>query len=159
MLWWQILLAVILSIASGLLMGLTISYIILRIKERRFIRRQRLLRNYEASRLTQEQVNPAIPTGLFDEIEINCEIASSAQFSEKGLFQTEVWDSRQDSVINLATDVRDDLLIAYNAMNYANSIVLLATDLGRYSEYSGNHYVQLCEKISARLQRVRNSLK
>ncbi|MFC2062407.1 hypothetical protein ACFLS8_00435 [Chloroflexota bacterium] len=174
MLWWQIVLVIFLSIVIGLLAGAVISYIISRIQKRPlslpqpfsektgFLKTSEPLVQSEASIFTQEQPQPpATPTTswLMAEIEVNYQTASTPWTGKLLPFQTSVWDNGQHDIPNLKMDDHEDLLQAYTAMNYANSIILLATDLGRCSENLEKHYVQLCQMVTSKLERVLESVR
>lgn len=176
MLWWQIVLVIFVSIIIGLLAGAVISYLISRIQKRplnlpqtfsekiNFLRTYEPLEQYSTSVTTKEQSPPPTPvipaqSWLLAEIEANYRTASTPWTGKLLSFQTSVWNSGQQDIPNLKMDGHEDLLQAYTAMNYANSIILLSKDLGRCSENMEKHYVQLCQIVATKLERVLESVK
>ncbi len=91
---------------------------------------------------------------LVAEVEANRRLATGAWNGKLQQFQTRAWDSRGDEVHELAPDLRDQLAEAYSDMSLANSIVWLATEMGRRSESLDDSYVKLRTSIAGRLDRA-----
>jgi hypothetical protein len=103
--------------------------------------------------------SPAIPRDLFTEIEANYRLAGNPSNETLTAFDTKTWDKDKEMLAKLPADVREDLSQAYVDMRLANSIVWLATDLGRQSDDLTQSYHKLCRNITNRLERVIDLLK
>jgi hypothetical protein len=106
---------------------------------------------------TTEPPKTTIPD-LFDEIENNRRIASQTGSGNLQAFPTKVWDTKRDEVNSLPTELREELTQAYSDMTLANSIVWLATEMGRRSSSLDESYLKLCTGIADRLNRLKPSI-
>ena len=95
---------------------------------------------------------------LFLEIESNRRIASQAWAGNLQSFQTQVWDNKRDEVHSLPPEVREELTQAYFDMSLANSVVWLATEMGRRSPSLDESYLKLRTSIADRLNRVKSPI-
>ena len=95
---------------------------------------------------------------LFLEIESNRRIASQAWTGNLQSFQTQVWDNKRDEVHSLPPEVREELTQAYFDMSLANSVVWLATEMGRRSPSLDESYLKLRTSIADRLNRVKSPI-
>jgi hypothetical protein len=91
---------------------------------------------------------------LISEIENNRRIAAQPWSGTLFSFQTKVWDSNQDQLQLLPVNLREELKEAYFDISLANSIVWLATEMGRRSEHLDESYTKLCSGIAQRLSRL-----
>ncbi len=152
--WWQIALIILGSIVVGLAVGYLLNYLIVTITTR--------LREKPASKPQTAAVIPETPQNtvpdLFVEIEINRRLASQTWTGNLQLFQTQVWDTKRDEVHLLPTELREELVQAYFDMSLANSIVWLATEMGRRSSSLDESYLKLCTSIADRLNRLKSPL-
>ncbi len=94
------------------------------------------------------------PADLVAEIDANRRVAGGAWSGQLQQFQTRAWDNRGDEVHGLPTDLRDQIAEAYSDMSLANSIVWLATEMGRRSESLDDSYLKLRNSIAGRLDQV-----
>ncbi len=91
---------------------------------------------------------------LISEIENNRRIAAQPWSGTLFSFQTRVWDGNQDQLQLLPANLREELKEAYFDISLANSIVWLATEMGRRSEHLDESYTKLCSGIAQRLSRL-----
>lgn len=154
MLWWQIALVIFGSVIVGLLIGILLRYTISRIKKRI------PSIGHEKGVTEPEQTNYISPE-LFEEIESNLSITSKPWTGDLLPLRIEVWKMSKSNINSnsLTAAIQQDLLQAYANIETANSIVWLATDLGRRNENLDHHYRILCGEITARLSRVISSLR
>ena len=150
--WWQILLIILISIVIGLLVGGLLSYLILRLQKKPFSKKR------ETTTLVEEQLESTAPD-LFAEVENNRRIATEPWTDKLLPFQTHVWDTNQDEVHRLTANLREDLTQAYLDMRQANDIVCLSTELGHRSHTLDEHYMKVCTRIAASLERIMPLLK
>jgi hypothetical protein len=92
---------------------------------------------------------------LISEIENNRRIAAQPWSGTLFSFQTRVWDSNQDQLQLIPDNLREELKEAYFDISLANSIVWLATEMGRRSEHLDESYTKLCSGIAQRLSRIK----
>lgn len=95
---------------------------------------------------------------LLLEIENNRRIASQTWTGNLQSFQTQVWDNKRDEVHSLPPEVREELMQAYFDMSLANSVVWLATEMGRRSPSLDESYLKLRTSIADRLNRVKSPI-
>jgi hypothetical protein len=168
--WWQIVLIILGSIIVGLVVGYLLNYLIVaimpRLREKLANRPQRnaVVREPPKTTVEPETVavvpeppKTAIPD-LFVEIENNRRIAGQTGTGNLQPFQTQVWDTKRDEVHLLPTELREELTQAYFDMSLANSIVWLATEMGRRSSSLDESYLKLCTSIADRLNRLKSSV-
>jgi len=104
-----------------------------------------------------EPSKTAVPD-LFLEIESNRRIASQTWTGDLQSFQTQAWDNKGDEVHSLPPEVREELTQAYFDMSLANSVVWLATEMGRRSPSLDESYLKLRSTIADRLNRVKSPI-
>jgi hypothetical protein len=95
---------------------------------------------------------------LFAEIEDNRLIANQTRSGNLQAFQTKAWDTKRDEVNLLPVELREELTQAYFDMSLANSIVWLATEMGRRSSGMDESYLKLCTSIADRLNWLKSPL-
>jgi len=149
--WWQIALIILGSIIIGLLVGYVLNYLIVTTLARR---RKKPANKFQTTTVVLEPPKPTVP-GLFVEIENNRQIASQTWTGDLQAFQTQVWDTKRDEVHLLPPEVREELTQAYFDMSLANSVVWLATEMGRRSPSLDESYLKLCSSIADRLNRLK----
>ncbi len=96
---------------------------------------------------------------LVAEVENNHRIATQPWTGKLLPFDTGVWDTNRDGVPTLPANLGEDLTQAYVDMRLANSIVWLATELGRRSQNLDDNYTKLCTNIGTRLDKILPLLK
>ncbi len=96
---------------------------------------------------------------LVAEVENNRQIATQPWTGKLLPFATGVWDASRDGVPALPVNLGEDLTQAYVDMRLANSIVWLATELGRRSQNLDDNYTKLCTNIATRLDKILPLLK
>lgn len=105
------------------------------------------------------KVVKAIAPELIAEIGSNLRVATEPWSGKLLPFQTGIWDANPDQVNVLPADIRDNLTQAYADIRLANSIVWLATELGRRSTNLDENYQKLCSNVASRLDAVTPWLK
>jgi hypothetical protein len=164
--WWQIALIILGAIMAGLLVGYLLNYLIVIITAR--LRKKPANKPQAAAVIreppktmespkTMEPPKATVPD-LFVEIENNQRIASQTWTGNLQPFQTKVWDTKRDEVHLLPAELREELTQAYFDMSLANSIVWLATEMGRRSSSLDESYLKLCASIADRLNRLKSPL-
>jgi hypothetical protein len=163
--WWQVLLLILVAIAAGLGAGYGVYYLIFRLpailKSRAQAVKPKLASTVtqQPMKVVEEGTQPAQPApDLLLEIERNHSIAAQPWTGNLTAFQTQVWDSNRNDVHSLPTKLREELTQAYFDMSLANSIVWLATELGRRSQNLDDSYAKLCTGIAERLSSVKPPL-
>jgi len=149
--WWQITLIILGAICIGLVVGYVLNYVIVTITARR---REKPANKPQTTAVVPEPPKTTVPD-LFVEIEDNRRIASQPWTGDLQAFQTKVWDIKQDEVHLLPAELREELTQAYFDMSLANSIVWLATEMGRRSPSLDESYLKLCTGIADRLNRLK----
>ena len=168
--WWQIALIILGAIMAGLLVGYLLNYLIviimarLRKKPANKPQTTAVIREPpkttvkpETAAVVLEPPKTTVPD-LFVEIENNQRIASQTWTGNLQPFQTKVWDTKRDEVHLLPAELREELTQAYFDMSLANSIVWLATEMGRRSSSLDESYLKLCASIADRLNRLKSPL-
>jgi hypothetical protein len=158
--WWQIALIILGSIMAGLLVGYLLNYLIViitaRLRKKPANKPQTTAVVLEPPK-TMEPPKTTVPD-LFVEIENNQRIASQTWTGNLQPFQTQVWDTKRDEVHLLPAELREELTQAYFDMSLANSIVWLATEMGRRSSSLDESYLKLCIGIADRLNRLKSPI-
>lgn len=162
--WWQVILFILGCIALGLAIGYLIYYLIFRLPSD--LKKKALaIKPKVVPKRSEDPVVPVVgpkkpsASNLFVEIERNHLIATLPWSGNLLAFQTEVWDSNRDEVHSLPASLRDELTQAYFDMSLANSIVWLATELGRRSQNLDDSYMKLCASIAERLNNVKQPIR
>jgi len=150
--WWQIVLIVLGSIAVGLLVGGSLSYLIA------WLRKKPLFKKGETIEVAEEQSESTVPD-LLTELETNYRIATESRTDEMLPFETQAWDTNQGEVHKLTINLREELAQVYLDMHQANDIVWLSTELGHRSQTLDEHYMNLCPRIAVRLEKIMPLLK
>jgi len=156
--WWQVVLIILASVAVGLLVGGLLSYLIARLRRKRFVEKFEKFEKYETTEVAEVQSESTAPD-LLTELETNHRIATEPRRDELLPFKTQVWDKNQGKVHTLTANLREDLAQAYLDMRQANDIVWLSTELGHRSQTLDEHYMNLCPRIAVRLERIMPLLK
>lgn len=184
MAWWQVVLVFLGSIAVGLAVGFVVYLAVVKVTERRkAAARQRTAAAWAtappkapvdpppaAAKPPPAPVRPSpaappvktaeprpvesSPADLVAEVDANRRVASGAWNGKLQQFQTRAWDNRGDEVHELPPDLREQLAEAYSDMSLANSIVWLATEMGRRSDSLDDSYSKLRTSIAGRLDQV-----
>jgi len=103
---------------------------------------------------TEPRLGESSPADLIAEIDANRRVAGGAWNGKLQQFQTRAWDGRGDEVHGMPPDLRDQIAEAYSDMSLANSIVWLATEMGRRSESLDDSYLKLRVSIAVRLDQI-----
>jgi hypothetical protein len=152
--WWQIALIILGSIIVGLAVGFLLNYLIVAITARL---KKKPTNKPQTTTVVLEPPKTTVPD-LFVEVENNRYIASQTGTGNLQPFQTQVWDTKRDEVHLLPPELREELTQAYFDMSLANSIVWLATEMGRRSSSLDESYLKLCTSIADRLNRLKPSI-
>ncbi|MFC1958553.1 hypothetical protein ACFLV6_01355 [Chloroflexota bacterium] len=179
--WWIILLITLASIAVGSALGIPISILVIRRKEKLFYqewkRRELIDEKYqsatyvpvnEVSPLT-ESINvrssevteaPAEPEKfpkhfLIVEVEKNLIQAREYSNGEPMPFATQSWDEKYEGNPILPEYLQNELSKAYLEINLANNVAWLWNDLGSRNPGLKEMYAELCAKIADILDNVR----
>ena len=115
-------------------------------------------REREKAAVGEEGLKVAAPN-LLAEVENNRLIANEPWTGKLIPFQTYIWNSNSAELNTLPASLREDLAQAYSDIQLANSIVWLATELGRRSPNLDENYMKLCTNIAARLETITPLLK
>ncbi len=97
--------------------------------------------------------------GLLAEVENNRMLANEPWTGKLIPFQTYVWNTNPAELNTLPASLREEMAQAYSDIQLANSIVWLATELGRRSPSLDENYMKLCTNIAARLETIEPLLK
>ena len=171
--WWQIVLIILGSIVVGLALGYVVSYLVITLvlEESSWDPFKKLFGGYfqkpfkedfSMGRVTAaitEETRLAIAPDLIAEIEHNIRIATEPWTGKLQSFQSVAWDECGDRLHKLPAHIQEDLTQAYVDIRLVNSIVWLATELGRRSPSLDENYMRLCTNIATRLDRIASSLK
>ena len=106
----------------------------------------------------EDQAGISVPN-LFSEIEHNRKVANEPWTGTPLPFETTVWSSNPAELHALPANMRENLAQVYSDIQLANSIVWLATELGRRSSNLDDNYTKLCTNIAARLEVISPLLK
>jgi high-affinity Fe2+/Pb2+ permease len=156
MAWWQAVLIVVASVVVGLLVGGLISYLIAWLRKKPLVKQQETIEVAVEPAATQQKSGTP---DLFAELEKNHRVAVESRADEMLPFETRVWDASQDKVHGLTANLREELAQAYLDIRQANDIVWLSKELGHRSQTLDEHYMNLCPRIAARLEKVMPLLK
>jgi len=173
--WWQIALVLVASIFIGILIGISVSYLI-----RRFVFKDRVTffemlfskkpKVFTSSDLARQFINtPSAPPEvhkpakfpipeLLVEIEHNLKIVT--EFSGDNLLplQSDVWDAGRDSAPQLPANLRVQLVQVYFDIHLLNHIVESSTKLGGRSTVLAELYRERFSTIAERLQRIKQNV-
>ena len=98
-------------------------------------------------------------SSILREVEMNLAIAAAAPWTGRlSPFQTDIWGAANGEIGHLPANVQYELAEAYVDMHLANRIVWLSTDVGRRSKHLDESYIQICARITERLNNVNPSL-
>ena len=181
--WWQLaLFGIPISIVGGVLIGISIAYLIrrfvykdripfLKVPSLLFRRNPKILTSRELNRTSNdkpsehpevhEQTDFPIPE-LLSEFEHNCKIV--AEFSGNNLLplQADVWEAQKQLADKLPTTLRNQLLLIYSDINSLNRMVFwynqLSTDLSYQSSILTREYSKLLTRIADNLKKIKQQL-
>jgi hypothetical protein len=149
--WWQAVLIVVASVVVGLLVGGLLSYLIAWLRKKPFVKQRETIEIAVEPAATQQKSDTP---DLLAELKKNHRIAVESRADEMLPFETRVWDASQDKVHSLTTNLREELAQAYLDIRQANDIVWLSKELGHRSQTLDEHYMNLCPRIAARLEKL-----
>jgi hypothetical protein len=173
--WWQILIILIAAVVIGGIVGILISYVILR-----FIRKRettflsnliaRFPKKTEAAPMAKPAAKPVAKADtkfsapdLLAELKHNQAVAAEPIEEKLSTFQTDVWDAHHYQLDKLPVDLRDDLEQVYTDIRLANSLAWLSTEFSRRTPSLEENYTKLhgsitekLDKITARLEQTDN---
>ncbi len=175
--WWQIALVLVASILTGILIGLSIIYLITRFvfkhrvtffgtfhllfsKKPKVFTSSDLARQFintpSASPEVHEPAKFPLPE-LLVEIEHNLKIVT--EFSGDNLLplQSDVWNAGRDSAHKLPVNLREQLEHLYSDIHLLNEIVRVSTKLGYRSSFLDERYGKRVTTIAERLQRIKQN--
>jgi hypothetical protein len=156
--WWQVLLILIAAVLIGGIVGILISYIILR-----FVRKRettflsdlvtRLPKKAEPAPMAEAVTTFSAPD-LLAEVKHNQTIAAEPIDEKLSTFQTDVWDAHNYQLDKLPVDLRDDLEQVYTDIRLANSLAWLSTEFSRRTPSLEENYTKLRHSITEKLDKI-----
>jgi len=176
--WWQMALVLVASILIGILISLSVCYLIARFvykdrvtffnflymlfsKKPKVFTSSDLARQFintpSASPEVHEPAKFPLPE-LLVEIERNLKIVT--EFSGDNLLplQSDVWDAGRDSAHKLPVNLREQLEHLYSDIHLLNQIVRVSTELGYRSSFLDERYGKRVTSIAERLQRIKQNV-
>ena len=176
--WWQMALVLVASILIGILISLSVCYLIARFvykdrvtffnffymlfsKKPKVFASSDLARQFintpSASPEVHEPAKFPLPE-LLVEIEHNLKIVT--EFSGGSLLplQSNVWDAGRDSAHKLPVNLREQLEHLYSDIHLLNQIVRVSTELGYPSSFLDERYAKRVTTIAERLQRIKQNV-
>ena len=176
--WWQTALVLVASILIGILIGLSVCYLIIRFvyKDRvTFFNFSYMLfskkpKVFTSSDLAPQFINtPSAPPEVHEpakfpipellvEIEHNLKIVT--EFSGDNLLplQSDVWDAGRYSAQKLPVNLREQLVQVYSDIHLVNQIARVSTKLGYRSSFLNERYGKRVTSIAERLQRIKQNV-
>ena len=169
MAWWQIILIVVGAIVLGLAVGYVLSILISRAipapSQRELKVKKAPVQDIKPPVVSLPPVTKPLYNSTSDsvsdlmaEIEYNRQISNGEWKGELQLFQTNVWDAKNDEVQKLPADLRNELNEAYSDMALANSITWLSTEMKRRSPSLDESYTRLRSSVCERINRTKPQL-
>ncbi len=176
--WWRISLLLAASIFAGLLIGLSISYLIMRFVLKRrvtffdvfhalFSKKPKVLTSSDSARqfIDTPTAPPKVhkPTKfpileLFVEIEHNLKIVTQFSGDNPLPLQSDVWDACTHSAHKLPVNLRKQLKEAYSDIHLLNHITWLSTELNYRSSFLDELYEERLTSVAERLQRIKQNV-
>jgi hypothetical protein len=168
--WWQILIILVAAVLIGGIVGILISYVILR-----FIRKRettflsnliaRFPKKTEAAPMAKPVAEPVAKADtkfsapdLLAELKHNQAIAAEPIEEKLSTFQTDVWDAHHYQLDKLPVDLRDDLEQVYTDIRLANSLAWLSTEFSRRTPSLEENYTKLRSNITEKLDKITTRL-
>ncbi|HEY78715.1 MAG TPA: hypothetical protein G4O09_06345 [Dehalococcoidia bacterium] len=156
--WWQVLLILIAAVLIGGVIGILISYLILR-----FVRKRettflsdlvaRFPKKVEPAPMAKAETTFSAPD-LLAEVKHNQTIAAEPIDEKLSTFQTEVWDAHNYQLDKLPAELRDDLEQVYTDIRLANSLAWLSTEFSRRTPSLEENYTKLRRSINEKLDKI-----
>ncbi len=156
--WWQVLLILIAAVLIGGVVGILISYLILR-----FVRKRettflsdlvaRFPKKAEPAPMARAETTFSAPD-LLAEVKHNQTIAVEPVGEKLSTFQTDVWDAHNYQIDKLPVDLRDDLEQVYTDIRLANSLAWLSTEFSRRTPSLEENYTKLRHSITEKLDKI-----
>lgn len=166
--WWQVLLILVAAVLVGGIVGILISYLILRFVRKRemtFLSNlvTRFPKKAEPAPMLKAEATFSAPD-LLAEIQHNQTVAAEPIEEKLSTFLTDVWDAHNYQLDKLPVDLRDDLEQVYTDIRLANSLAWLSSEFSRRTPSLEENYTKLrrsitekLDKIAARLEQVESS--
>jgi hypothetical protein len=176
--WWRISLLLAASILVGILIGLSVSYLIMRFVLKRrvtffdvfyalFSKKAKVLTPSDSSQQfidtptappkAHEPTKLPIPE-LLVEIEHNLKIAAQFSGDNPLPLQSDVWDAGKHSAHKLSANLRKQLKEAYSDIQLLNHIAWLSTELNYRSSFLDELYKERLTSVAERLQRIKQNV-
>ncbi len=176
--WWQMALVLVASILIGILISLSVCYLIAR-----FVYKDRVTffnffymlfskkpKVFTSSDLARQFINtPSAPPEVHEpakfplpellvEMEHNLKIVT--EFSGDNLLplQSNVWDAGRYLAHKLPVNLREQLVQVYSDIHLLNQIVRVSTELGYRSSFLDERYGKRVTTIAERLQRIKQNV-
>jgi hypothetical protein len=156
--WWQVLLILIAAVVIGGVIGILISYLILR-----FVRKRettflsdlvaRFPKKAEPVPMAKAETTFSAPD-LLAEVKHNQTIAAEPIDEKLSTFQTDVWDAHNYQLDKLPAELRDDLEQVYTDIRLANSLAWLSTEFSRRTPSLEENYTKLRRSINEKLDKI-----
>ena len=161
--WWQVLLILIAAVVIGGVIGILISYLILR-----FVRKRettflsdlvaRFPKKEEPAPMARAETARTETTfsapDLLAEVKHNQTIAAEPIDEKLSTFQTDVWDAHNYQLDKLPVELRDDLEQVYTDIRLANSLAWLSTEFSRRTPSLEENYTKLRRSINEKLDKI-----
>ena len=176
--WWQFALVLVATILIGILVSISVSYLIIRFVFKRrvpffklfYMLFSKVPKVFTSSDLARQFINtPSAPPEVHElakfpipellvEIEHNLKIAT--EFSGDNLLplQSDVWDAGRDSVHKLPVNLREQLEQVYFDIHLLNHTVWFSTEMGFRSSLLDEQYRERLTTITERLQRIKQNV-
>ncbi len=136
--WWQIALAVLVTLAAGIPLGVVMA------------RLEKRLAGQRRGKLPEKAKTEELPPALSDEIRENLQVANRPWTAGIAPFKTSAWEACQG---RLPVSLQDSLAPIYADIKMANSLVWLSEGLGRKSENVNVNYLRLRNQVATGLAR------
>jgi hypothetical protein len=156
--WWQVLLILVAAVLIGGIVGILISYLILRFVRKRettFLSNlvARFPKKAEPAPMPKAAATFSAPD-LLAEIHHNQTVAAEPIEEKLSTFLTDVWDAHNYQLDKLPVDLRDDLEQVYTDIRLANSLAWLSSEFSRRTPSLEENYAKLRHSITEKLDKI-----
>ena len=158
--WWQVILIVLTFAVIGILVGIFMSYIILRFVKHEPVAMRNLLKQPHKGKKnlltpSADSDMKSVITNLFFEAKNNSEICTELLRKRKIIpFETCVWDEYNNVISELPLELISELDKVYGAIGVANSVASSEDSPGEGSTKLYEFYGQLSINIAQKLNRI-----
>ena len=176
--WWQMALVLVASILIGILISLSVCYLIARFVDKDrvtffnffYILFSKISKVVTSSDLFRQFINtPMAPpevhepanfpiSELLFEIEHNLRIIAESSGDNQLPLKSDVWDAVRNSAQKLPVNLREQLEHLYIEISLLNKIVRVSTELGYRNSFLDERYGKRITTIAERLQKIKQSV-